>query len=188
MGSEHSVITDRVSNLSYRLMTLTFKIIDFFFPPEKPLEEFGLKPGLTVMDYGCGPGRHLKAASQLVGPTGKVYAVDIHDLAIQAVTELIEKEQLNNVEPVLVHGYTTPLPAASIDLLYALDMFHGVHDPDRLQQEWHRLVKPGGTLILEDGHQSRAKTRESLRRAGVFEIQDEQKQYVRCRPVKSTNN
>ncbi len=44
-----------------------------------------IKPGTHVLDYGCGPGNYTIVAAELVGPSGKVYAVDIHPLAIREV-------------------------------------------------------------------------------------------------------
>ena len=71
--------------------------------PWSALDGFGIKRGQTVVDYGCGPGSYLRRASELVGPEGRVLAVDIHELAIKAVMRRIDKEQLSNVTPVRVH-------------------------------------------------------------------------------------
>ena len=43
------------------------------------LEEAGLGSGMTMVDYGCGPGFVTLRAGEMVGPAGRVYALDIHE-------------------------------------------------------------------------------------------------------------
>jgi trans-aconitate methyltransferase len=45
-------------SLSFKLMDLAFKIRDFISPRINVLEEVGIEPGNTVLDYGCGPGSY----------------------------------------------------------------------------------------------------------------------------------
>jgi ubiquinone/menaquinone biosynthesis C-methylase UbiE len=169
-----------MSDLSYRLMTWTFRVVNYFFPRPNRLAGFGIQAGSVVVDYGCGPGPYLAEASRLVGPTGRVYAVDIHPLAIRDVEQLKAKCILATVIPLLAQGYASAVPDHAADLIYALDMFHGVKDPGALLGEWHRIAKPQGVLILEDGHQSRKKTKDKLARSGLWHIEREEKTYVRC--------
>ena len=171
---------DRVSDLSYRMMTWMFRVADSFAPKHNRLADFGIQEGSVVVDYGCGPGRYLAEASRLAGPTGMVYAVDIHPLAIRDVMRLKAKLTLTNVIPVLADGYSCAVPDHAADLIYALDMFHGVKDPVALLAEWRRIAKPHGALILEDGHQSRRKSKEKLAQAGLWRIEREDKAHVRC--------
>lgn len=84
--------TERMSNTSFRMMNWTFKVVDLFCPYiKKRIKKFGIQEGMTVVDYGCGPGRYSTEFAKLVGEEGKVYAVDIHELAIEAVREKTEK-------------------------------------------------------------------------------------------------
>ena len=69
------------SDFSFRVMSLEFRLRDFFRPPERILREAGIRNGMTVLDFGCGPGGFSLAAAKLVGPDGRVYAVDNHPLA-----------------------------------------------------------------------------------------------------------
>lgn len=169
-----------MSDLSYRMMTWMFRVADAFDPKHNRLAAFGIQEGAVVVDYGCGPGRYVAEASRRVGPTGRIYAVDIHPLAIRDVMRLQSKLPLTNVIPVLADGYSCAVPGHAADLIYALDMFHGVKDPVALLAEWHRISKPHGVLILEDGHQSRRKTKEKLTHAGLWRIDREEKAHVRC--------
>lgn len=47
------------SILGFKLMSLSFKIRDLFLPRINVLNEVGIKPGSTVLDYGCGSGSYI---------------------------------------------------------------------------------------------------------------------------------
>ncbi|MEW5817947.1 MAG: class I SAM-dependent methyltransferase [Spirochaetota bacterium] len=170
-----------MSNTGFRIMSFMFRIADLFSPKGKRLADFGIKEGFTVVDYGCGPGRYIPAASRFVGPGGKVYAVDIHELAIRSVKKIINKNSLVNVVPVLAKGYVSGLASNCADLIYALDMFHGIKEPEVFLKELRRIVKESGVLILEDGHQPRKATLEKLRNSGLWKIEEECEKYIKLK-------
>lgn len=172
------------SNLSYKLMVLTYKIQDFFSKPSNILCEFGIKEGFNVVDFGCGPGRYIKWASELVGETGRVFAVDIHEIAIKCVKKRIKKFNLHNVIPILNKDDNCgQIEDKSVDLVYALDMFHQVEDSKKFLNQLHRIVKNKGWLILEDGHQSREITRNRVKESELWKIETENKRYLKLLPV-----
>jgi len=88
------------SNLDFKLMSMTYKLRDFSLPRMNILKEVGIKPGFHVLDYGCGPGCYIIPLAELVGKSGKIYALDIHPLAIQSVQNTATKKQLTNVETI----------------------------------------------------------------------------------------
>ena len=77
-----------MSNLAYGGMSLAFKLRDLLVPRSRVLDEVGLRPGQAVLDFGCGPGAYVPETSRRVGPSGRVYAVDIHPLAVRQVSEM----------------------------------------------------------------------------------------------------
>jgi len=165
------------------LLTWTYKVVDFFYPKTvDKLDDFGIQKGDVVVDYGCGPGRYVRKASELVGAEGLVYAADIHELAIEAVQKEIVRHRLENVEPVLINGYDSGLDSGCADMVYALDMFHHVGASNRFLAELNRILKRDGVLILEDGHQSREKTLRKVKDSGFWDIESESKGHLRCRP------
>ena len=179
-GSE----VDKMPNLAFRIMTLIFKIGNFFIPAGKCINKFGIVKGSTVIDYGCGPGMHIKRASELVGNKGLVYAVDIHELAIKSVKKLVTKHKLNNVKTCQTDGNKVEILDNTANLIYALDMFHMVKDYIGFLQELNRIGKPDCTLILEDGHQARKKTIEKVIKSGYWELKKEYKKYIVCNSKK----
>ncbi len=118
----------------------------------------------------------------MVGEEGKVYAVDIHPLAIEAVIKKIKKFNLDNVEPVLVDGYTCGLTDGTADVIFAIDMFHNISNPEAFLKELRRIIKQGGFLIIEDGHQPREQTKEKIVSSKLWNIIEETKDHLRCTP------
>ncbi len=139
------------SNLQFKIMAATFKMRDFLLPRKHILKEVGIKQGFHVLDYGCGPGSYITAAAELVGNSGKVYALDIHPLAIKMTQDIISKNKLKNVETIL-SDCKTGLPDNSVDAALLYDTFHDLSNPKEVLQELHRVLKPGGLLSFSDHH------------------------------------
>ncbi len=175
---------ESIPNVAFKAMTLIMKLMDVFGQySRKNFETLGLKPGQTVIDYGCGPARYIEFASKVVGKSGKVIAVDVHPLAIVKVKGKIIKENLSNVEAILAEKYTTPINDEIADIVYALDMFHMIEQPNEFLKELSRLVKIEGTIIIEDGHQPRTDTIQKIEKSGLLKIVQETKSHVKCKKL-----
>jgi ubiquinone/menaquinone biosynthesis C-methylase UbiE len=173
---------DRMPDWAFRIMAFMFKVTDLLKSPGHRLDNFNIQKGQTVVDWGCGTGRYLKQASELVGEKGTVYAVDIQQLAVEAAAKVAGKFGLKNIHPVLTDGKSVDIPQHSADLVYALDMFHMVKDTGSFLNELSRITKPDGMLILEDGHQHRTLAKEKILNSGCWEIISETKEHLRCKP------
>jgi len=132
-------------------MSFGYKFRDFFLPRKNVLQEVGIKPGFHVLDYGCGPGSYIIPLAELVGKSGKIYALDTHPLAIQRVQSIASKKQLTNVETIC-SDCKTGLPDKSIDVALLYDTLHGLSEPNEVLAELHRVLKPDGILSLSDHH------------------------------------
>ena len=174
---------DRMPDLAFRGMSFLFLIWGIFASPAKKLKKFGIKAGDTVIDFGCGPGNYIKAVSQLAGSNGIVYAADVHELAIKAVNKKIKKYNLKNVRTVLVKDYKCKLKDNTADVIYALDMFHMVKQPDLFLKELHRLLKKNGKLFIEDGHQPREQSKQKMINSKKWSITEETKGWLVGVPV-----
>ena len=177
--------TEKMSDKSFRMMSLFFKIVDFFFPYiKKRLKKFGIKDGMIVVDYGCGPGRYTLPIAEMVGIKGKVYAVDIHEMALKKVQEKIRKSGIKNIETSLAKEnndgeYNSGLPDNIADIVCAIDMFFIIKRPQEFLSEIQRILKPDGILIIDDGHQSRKETKQKIDRSGIFTIIEETKDHLK---------
>ena len=140
-----------MSNFLFQFMSCGYKFRDFFLPRKNILKEGGIKPGFHVLDYGCGPGSCIPSLAELVGESGKVYALDIHPLAIRKVQDIASKKQLTNVETIL-SDCQTGLSDNTLDTVLLYAAFHHLSDPDVVLKELHRVLKPNGILSFSDRH------------------------------------
>lgn len=154
-------------NSHFRLMSITLWLRDVFFPPMKKLQKAGLKPGDQVLDFGCGPGSFSLAAVHIVGQTGKVYALDIHPLALQSVKRKASDRGLQNIDTIS-SDRATGLEGQSVDFVILNDVLHEVDDPDAVLSELYRVLKPDGTLFFSDHHMNEKEALTRLTQAGLF--------------------
>ena len=185
MGLRQSVSerrTEKMSDVSFRGMTFLFNIMDFIYPYiGRRIRNFGIKEGMTVVDYGCGSGRYAVKFAKLVGENGRVYAVDIHELAIAAIKKRIRKDNLRNIEPILIQGYDSTLPDKVADVICVIDMFFGIKKPTEFLKELKRIIKNDGTLVIDDGHQPRSVTKTKILNSGLWDIVEETHDHLKCK-------
>ena len=115
------------------------------------LEEAGLGPGMTMVDYGCGPGFVTLRAGEMVGPGGRVYALDIHEGMVTLAGSRAAEAGLSNVTTLLNDGPEAPLPDGVADLVTCIFVNHYRESrPERgaLAADLARLLKPGGRLVV----------------------------------------
>jgi ubiquinone/menaquinone biosynthesis C-methylase UbiE len=153
-------------------MWLGFRIRDLFRPPEAILEGIGIGPGLSVLDYGCGPGSYSIAAARRVGSTGWVYALDILPLAVRRVEKMASRKGLTKIEAIC-SNCATKLPEACIDVVLFYDTLHALEHPEDVLKELHRVLRPGGTLSVSDHHLENHQIKEVVTRDGLFRLREE---------------
>ena len=175
--------TERMSNASFSIMVLLFDIIDFVYPyVARRAKRFGIGAGMTVVDYGCGPGRYTINFAGLVGETGTVYALDIHELAIETIKKRMAKRNMRNVQPILIKGYNSTLPNETADVVCAIDMFFIIRNPTEFLTELKRIIKRNGILVIDDGHQPRSLTKQKILDSGLWDIFEETPDHLKCKP------
>ncbi|MDO8636355.1 MAG: class I SAM-dependent methyltransferase [Dehalococcoidia bacterium] len=140
-----------MSNLNFYFMSLVFKFRDFFAPRINILKEAGIKPGFHVLDLGCGPGGYIIPLATLVGATGRIYALDIHPLAIKMVQRIVTRKKLTNVKTIR-SDCKTGLQDNSLDIVLLYDILHDLGDTDTILEELHRVLKQNGILSVRDHH------------------------------------
>lgn len=138
-----------MSNLEFRFMSFYFRFRDYFAPPTKILEQIGIQAGSNILDFGAGSGSYSIAAAQLVGPTGAVYAADIHPLAIKEIRKNADTKRIKGISTILT-DCETKLPDASIDVVLLFYVLHDFKKPDLIMKELVRVLKPKGILAVKD--------------------------------------
>lgn len=112
------------------------------------LRELDILPGQVILDAGCGNGYMAKEFSRLLNGSGKVYALDTDQEAIEILKEETEEA---NIEPFTADMTKEVLiESASLDLIYMSTVFHGFAKEQIpcVQKELKRLLKPKGTLAI----------------------------------------
>jgi len=161
-------------NLHYKFMALGYKFRDFLLPRVNVLKEAGIRPGFHVLDYGCGPGSYIAPVANLVGESGKIYALDIHPLAIQMVQKIVLKKALGNVET--IHSdCATGLENNLIDVVLLYDTYHNLSDSDGVLTELHRVLKPEGLLSFSDHHMKEGEILSGITETGLFRLSEKGK-------------
>jgi ubiquinone/menaquinone biosynthesis C-methylase UbiE len=125
------------------------KLMAIIRNPYKLLKAAGLKPGLKVLEVGCGPGAFTIPAAEIVGKDGFIYAVDIHPLAIKRVKEKTAERGIRNIKPVLTNASNTGLPDQEIDLVFMFGMPSAAGGMKKVLYEIYRVLKAGGILSFE---------------------------------------
>jgi arsenite methyltransferase len=107
-------------------------------------------------DIGCGGGYFTFRFVPVVGPNGKVFAVDISAEALKSVRERVQRERLANVEVVQSAATDCKLPSASLDVAFCCEVLHEMPAADRLPliRDVVRALRPGGLLLLIDWRKS----------------------------------
>ncbi len=120
--------------------------------PFKTLERAGIREGDTVADLGCGAlGHFVFPAAQLVGGSGRVYAVDIDKQALKAVERASRHEQYWNIFPVwsdIEVVRAARIRDASCHLVVVANNLYLSRDRAGLVAETMRLTAPGGRILV----------------------------------------
>jgi ubiquinone/menaquinone biosynthesis C-methylase UbiE len=117
-----------------------------FYAPAK------VGPGLTVGDFGCGPGHAAIEFAKRVGPAGHVHAFDINVEFIERTSARATENDLGS--RVTVHLMDTarlPVDDASLDRILARNTIIYVNDPVETLTEFRRALRPGGIAHVIEG-------------------------------------
>lgn len=123
-------------------------------------ERAGIRPGMNVLDVGCGPGHATMDLAQIVrgipsGPhQGRVVAVDESGAFLKQLNDEAQSRRLTNIERVLgdVHEIGKLLAGReqTFDLAYARWVFCFLPRPEEVVKGLSLLVKPGGRVAIQD--------------------------------------
>lgn len=122
-------------------------------PPDKIIERSGVKPGMIVVDLGCGSGAFTPFVARAVGEQGKVYAVDIQPAMLQQLEHKLakaENQDIKNIELKQANAYDLPFEENSIDLVYMVTVLPEIPDRGRALREVRRVLKPDGILAVTE--------------------------------------
>jgi ubiquinone/menaquinone biosynthesis C-methylase UbiE len=147
---------------------------------ENPTKILGphVKPGMTVLEPGCGMGFFSLDLARMVGPNGRVVCADIQEKMIARLLRRARKAGLaDRIETSVCTANDLNLDhwLGSVDLATAIHMLHEVPDPQAFLTQVHDLLKPGGRLLILEpkGHVTAEAFETTLalaRRSGYTEL------------------
>lgn len=110
----------------------------------------GVRSGMAVADIGAGTGLYTRLFAKAVGPTGRVYAVDISKKFVDNVLRTAREQGLTNVDGIVNTQTDSRLPPAGVDLAFLSDTYHHFEQPGPALASIRRALKRGGTLVVID--------------------------------------
>jgi arsenite methyltransferase len=115
-----------------------------------PTALLDLQPGQTVLDLGSGGGIDVLLSAKRVGPTGKVYGLDMTDEMLALARENQRKAGATNVEFLKGTIEAIPLPDQSVDVVISNCVINLSVDKDAVLREAFRVLKPKGVFAVSD--------------------------------------
>jgi SAM-dependent methyltransferase len=109
-----------------------------------------LAAGQRVLDVGCGPGTITADLAELVGPQGRVVAVDSSAEVLAQAAEHVAARGLDNVEFAVADVHDLPYRAGGFDVVHAHQLLQHLADPVGALRELRRVVAPGGVVAARD--------------------------------------
>lgn len=114
-------------------------------------ERAGIRTGQTVLDIGAGPGFAACDLAQLVGPTGRVIAVDEAELFLEFLRHQATHRGLTNIETHRSDAQAiTCVEPGACDAAYIRWVLCFVRDPGAVVASAARALKPGGAFAISD--------------------------------------
>jgi len=136
------------------------------------VQHLGLRPGMAVLDAGCGPGRVTVPLAREVGPQGEVVAMDIQDGMLQRARQKARAAGLDNIQFLHAGLGEGTLGRDRFECALLVTVLGEIPDREAALKEIYGALKPNGMLsvteIIFDPHFQRRKTVVRLARAVGF--------------------
>jgi ubiquinone/menaquinone biosynthesis C-methylase UbiE len=119
-----------------------------------------LRPGMRVLDLGCGPGSITLGLAEAVAP-GEMVGVDVQPSQVAQAQALSAARGVMNVRFEVADVYRLPFPDGSFDALFAHAVLMHLREPARALVEVRRVLRPGGIVGVRDSDFSQNTSMES---------------------------
>ncbi len=124
-----------------------------FSDPIQNIMKLGVTDGMRVVDIGAGSGFYSIECAKKVGPSGRVFAVDVQKDLLERLRSVASSEGIHNIEVVWANAEKiggTKLREASADRIICSNVLFQIEKPDDFALEMKRVLKPGGKILVID--------------------------------------
>lgn len=126
-----------------------------FQPTDKIMDTLGIQEGMAVGEVGAGGGRVAVRVAKRVGPSGKVYANDITESALEYMRQRIRRDIITNME-VIEGTLTDPrFPKKTLDVVYLTNTYRHLDNPLEVLKNIGASLRPAGILGIIDSKRYR---------------------------------
>ena len=109
-----------------------------------------VKEGMTVLDFGCGPGFFTVEIARRVGPSGSVIAVDVQKRMLDILRRKIRGTDIENRVTIHSGGERSTCLSQEVDLVFAFYVMHELQDQAAFLREFRSLLNPKGILYIAE--------------------------------------
>jgi SAM-dependent methyltransferase len=117
------------------------------------LTRSGLREGMRVLEVGCGGGAMTPWLSRIVGPSGRVVALDVDPKQVERAGERVRHGGIDNVELLVASADDVRGVGRDFDLIYGRFIFMQLPDPSATLDRLLSCVRPGGVIALDEPDQ-----------------------------------
>jgi ubiquinone/menaquinone biosynthesis C-methylase UbiE len=117
---------------------------------EELIKSLELQSGQAVADIGSGGGYFSFRFAQIVGKTGKVYAVDTNLGALNYIRRESVARGVSNLATVAASEVFSVIPRCSLDVVFLRNVYHHLDDPAEYFAEMRKLLKAEGKVVIID--------------------------------------
>jgi len=118
--------------------------------PEKILEDIGLRKGMSFVDLGSNDGFFSVPAAKIVGNTGKIYALDINQEAIDSLKDKLQSIDYRNYQLKCAKAEEEVFNDHIADIVFLGTVLHDFIDPLKVLKNAKKLLKNEGILVNLD--------------------------------------
>lgn len=109
-----------------------------------------IRPGQTVLDVGCGPGYATVDLAELVGPSGRVIAIDKSDKFLTALDSECSQRELGHIATHKADFDCGEFPAVTADAAWCRWVFTFLRQPRELLSRIAKSIHPGGVIVIHE--------------------------------------